>query len=69
MDAIFLFSREVAEFLELKGFEHRVFYDNWKNSRLMSFEPIRDNCGNKIFLVYNFLTLVEFKIIIWFMVL
>jgi len=29
------------------GFEYRVFYGGWKNSRLMGFEHIRDNEENR----------------------
>ena len=42
MDAIFL---DIYSLLQLKGFEYRVFYGSWKNSRLMGFEHIRDNVG------------------------
>ena len=45
---IFLFSNEVIRFSQLMGFEYRVFYGSWKNSRLMGFEPIRENAGNII---------------------
>ena len=45
---IFLFFRTFNRFYQLKGFEYRVFYGSWKNSRLMGFEPTRDNGGNII---------------------
>ena len=35
---IFLFFRTFIRFKQLKGFEYRVFYGSWKNSRLMGFE-------------------------------
>ena len=54
MEQFFLFSREVIRFLELMGFEYRVFYGSWKFSRLMGFEPIRENAGNVIDFVVKY---------------
>ena len=45
---IFLFFKTFNRFCQLMGFEYRVFYGSWKFSRLMGFEPIRENAGNII---------------------
>ena len=48
MDAIFLFYRKIISFIQLKGFQYMLFLGCWKFSRLIGFEPVRDNGGNII---------------------
>ena len=37
---------DVLVVIQLKAFEYGVFYGCWEFSKLMGFEPIRDNGGN-----------------------